>query len=68
MEGSILDAYLQADSEVMFQFQKILYRRRYFDYDARGQIILTCRCILESEGNEGAFAEPFANSRAIVTP
>jgi hypothetical protein len=43
----------------MFQFQKVLYRRKYFEYDARGQIILTCRCILESEGNKGAFAEPF---------
>ena len=51
---SILDAIdaPPADSEVMFQFQKILYRRKYFDYDARGQIILTCRCILKSEGNK----------------
>ncbi|MDE5457084.1 hypothetical protein GWE18_30505 [Bradyrhizobium sp. CSA112] len=32
------------------------------DYDARGHIILTCRCILESEGNEGAFAEPFVSA------
>jgi hypothetical protein len=31
-------------------------------YDARGQIILTCRCILESEGNEGSFAEPFVSA------
>jgi hypothetical protein len=51
-----------ADAEVMSTFQKILYRRKYFDYDARGQIILTCRCILESEGNEGAFAEPFVSA------
>ena len=50
-----------ADSAVIFQFQKSLYRRKYFDYDARGQIILTCRCILESEGNEGAFSEPFVS-------
>ena len=48
-----------ADSEVVLQFQKTLYRRKYCDYDARGQIILTCRCILESKGNEGAFSEPF---------
>jgi hypothetical protein len=51
-----------ADPEVMFQFQKILYRTKYFEYDARGQIILTCRCILESKGNEGAFAEPFVSA------
>ena len=51
-----------ADAEVLRTFQKILYRRRYFDYDARGQIILTCRCILESEGNEGAFREPFVSA------
>ncbi|KRR11297.1 hypothetical protein CQ12_05575 [Bradyrhizobium jicamae] len=49
------------DDHGLFTFQKILYRR-YFDYDARGQIILTCRCILESEGNEGAFAEPFVGA------
>jgi hypothetical protein len=61
---SILDAIdgPPTDAEVMFQFQKILYRRKYFDYDARGQIILTCRCILESEGNQGAFAEPFVSA------
>jgi hypothetical protein len=40
-----------ADPEVMFHFQKGLYRRKYFDYDARGQIISACRCILGSEGN-----------------
>lgn len=61
---NILDAIdaPPADPEVMSQFQKILYRTKYFDYDARGQIILTCRCILESEGNEGAFAEPFVSA------
>jgi hypothetical protein len=51
-----------ADSAVMLQFQKTLHRRKYFDYDAHGQIILTCRCILESEGNEGAFCEPFVGA------
>ena len=50
------------DEHGLFTFQKILYRRKYFDYDARGQIILTCRCILESAGNEGAFAEPFVSA------
>ena len=61
---SILDAIdaPPTDAEVLRTFQKILYRRRYFDYDARGQIILTCRCILESEGNEGAFREPFVSA------
>ena len=61
---SILDAIdaPPAISEVMLQFQKTLYRRKYFDYDARGRIILTCRCILESEGNEGAFSEPFVSA------
>jgi hypothetical protein len=51
-----------ADAEVMAKFQRSLYRRKYFDYDARGQIIMTCRCILESEGNEGAFREPFVSA------
>jgi hypothetical protein len=50
------------DDHGLFTFQKILYRRKWFDYDARGQIILTCRCILESEGNESAFAEPFVSA------
>jgi hypothetical protein len=50
------------DDHGLFTFQKILYRTKYFDYDARGQIILTCRCIFESEGNEGAFAEPFISA------
>ena len=61
---SILDSIdtPPADPAVMFQFQKVLYRTKYFDYDARGQIILTCRCILESEGNEGAFTEPYVSA------
>jgi hypothetical protein len=61
---SILDAIdaPPIDDHGLFTFQKILYRRKYFDYDARGQIILTCRCILESEANEGAFAEPFVSA------
>ena len=50
------------DDHGLFTFQKILYRRKWFDYDAHGQIILTCRCILESEGNEGAFSEPFVSA------
>jgi hypothetical protein len=50
------------DDHGLFTFQKILYRRKYFEYDARGQIILTCRCILELEANEGAFAEPFVTA------
>jgi hypothetical protein len=61
---SILDAIdgPSIDDHGLFTFQEILYRRKYFDYDARGQIILTCRCILESEGNEGAFAELFVSA------
>jgi hypothetical protein len=61
---SILDAIdaPPIDDHGLFTFQKILYRRKFFDYDARGQIILTCRCILESEGNENAFAEPFVSA------
>ena len=31
------------DDHGLFTFQKILYRRKFFEYDARGQIILTCR-------------------------
>jgi hypothetical protein len=50
------------DDRVMFAFQKILYRCRMFNADGRGQIILTCRCILESTANEGAFSEPFVSA------
>jgi hypothetical protein len=50
------------DAAVMFTFQKILYRGRMFNEDGRGKIVLACRCILESEGNKGAFAEPFVSA------
>ena len=50
------------DADVMFQFQKTLYRGRMFNVDGRGRIVLACRCILESEGNAGAFAEPFVSA------
>jgi hypothetical protein len=50
------------DDQVMYEFQKTLHRSRMFGMDGRGRIILTCRCILESRGNEGAFAEPFVSA------
>jgi hypothetical protein len=50
------------DEHVLFQFQKTLHRGRMFGVDGRGQIILACRCILESKGNEGAFAEPYVSA------
>lgn len=61
---SILDAIDAplADDQVMFQFQKTLYRGRMFAVDGRGKIVLACRCILESKDNEGAFAEPFVSA------
>ena len=48
-----------ANDRVMFEFQKTLYRSRMFGEDGRGKIVMTCRCILESRGNEDAFSEPF---------
>jgi hypothetical protein len=50
------------DAEVMLEFQKTLYRGRMFNVDGRGRIVLACRCFLESEGNAGAFAEPFVSA------
>ncbi|MCK1618916.1 hypothetical protein IVA96_20205 [Bradyrhizobium sp. 159] len=60
----ILDALeaAPADAEVLAAFQRTLYRRKYFDHDARGQIILACRCIFESEGNADAFRQPFVSA------
>ena len=46
----------------MAKFQKILYWATLFNEDGRGKIVLTCRCILESEGNAGAFRQPFVNA------
>jgi hypothetical protein len=46
----------------MSEFQKTIYRARMFDVDGRGQIILACRCILESKGNERAFSQPFVSA------
>jgi hypothetical protein len=51
-----------ANDQVMFEFQKTLHRSRMFDEDGHGKIILTCRCILESQGNEDAFSEPFVSA------
>jgi hypothetical protein len=50
------------DAEVIFKFQKILHWGRLFNEDGRGQIVLTCRCILESEGNQDAFRQPFVSA------
>jgi hypothetical protein len=50
------------DAEVINKFQKILYWGRLFNKDGRGQIVLTCRCILESEGNQDAFRQPFVSA------
>jgi hypothetical protein len=46
-------------AETRMSFQRSLYRQKYFpSEDARGKIILTLRCILESEGNEDAIGDP----------
>jgi hypothetical protein len=46
-------------AETRMSFQRSLYRQKYFpSEDARGKIILTLRCILESEGNESAIGDP----------
>ena len=50
------------DAEVIAKFQKILYWARLFNEDGRGQIVLACRCILESEGNQDAFRQPFVSA------
>jgi hypothetical protein len=52
----------RSTTTVCSHFKKFFIGANFFEYDARGQIILTCRCILESEGNEGAFAEPFVSA------
>jgi hypothetical protein len=61
---AILDAIdaPPANDQVMFEFQKTLHRSRIFGEDGRGKIILACRCILESQGNEDAFSEPFVSA------
>jgi hypothetical protein len=51
-----------ADAEVITKFQKILHWARLFNEDGRGQIVLACRCILESEGNQDSFREPFVSA------
>lgn len=51
-----------ANDRVMFEFQKTLHRSRMFGEDGRGKIVMTCRCILESQGNEDAFSEPFVSA------
>ncbi|WP_334368824.1 hypothetical protein [Bradyrhizobium sp. AZCC 1578] len=55
-----------ADGEVMDTFQRTIFRGRQFGVDGRGRVVLTCRCILESEGNEDAFREPFVSAVAGV--
>jgi hypothetical protein len=57
---SILDAIdaPPVDAAVMAKLQKILYWARLFNEDGRGKIVLACRCIIESEGNQDAFREP----------
>src|SRR6478752_38501 len=67
----ILDA-LEAppiDEGTRSMFCRWLYRRRRFPeifrnepYQAEEQIVLTCRAILESKGNEGALVEPIASA------
>ena len=39
-------------------FQRLLYRKDKFGGGGDGQIILTCRCISESTGNESAMNDP----------
>ncbi|MGY2905731.1 hypothetical protein [Bradyrhizobium sp. URHC0002] len=51
-----------AHAEVITKFQKILYWARLFNEDGRGQIVLASRCILESEGNQDAFRQPFVSA------
>lgn len=57
------------DAETRGVFQRTLYRERYFGGDARGQVIMTCRCILESNGNENALIGPVVSAvHSVVTP
>ncbi|MBR0693259.1 hypothetical protein [Bradyrhizobium lablabi] len=50
------------DAEVMLKLQRTLYRGRQFNTDGRGRIVLAARCILESNGNESAFRQPFVSA------
>jgi hypothetical protein len=46
-------------AETRASFHRAVYRQKYFPTeDVKGHIILTLRCILESEGNEDAIREP----------
>jgi hypothetical protein len=46
-------------TEVRQILQRRLYRKdKYFGGGGRGEVILICRCICESIGNEGALNEP----------
>jgi hypothetical protein len=57
------------DAETRGIFQRMLYRQRYFGGDAKGKIILTIRCILESNGNESALIEPIVRAvSSCLTP
>ena len=70
----ILDA-LEAppiDKATRSMFCRWLYRRRKFPelfrnepYEAEEQIVLTCRAILESKGNEGALVEPIVSAVSL---
>jgi hypothetical protein len=67
----ILDALEvpQIDLETRRIFQKIIYRQELFGGDARGKVILTLRCILESSGNEGALIGPIVRAvSSCLTP
>lgn len=44
------------------KFHKILYWARLFNEDGRGKIVLACRCIIESRGNQDAFRQPFVSA------
>jgi hypothetical protein len=51
-----------AEPEVILRFQKALYRQQFYDYDARGQIILTCRCIWNRRATRAPSSKPFVSA------
>lgn len=42
------------DADTKYVLQRIYYRRNQFGKDGAGAVVMICRCICESHGNEGA--------------
>ena len=60
LDGLEIDAL---DESARLYLQRQLYIGSLFDQDRMGHVVMTLRCITESEGNEGALSE--MNLRAV---